>query len=479
VIKPLTNHRSYLYQQLADRIAALIEHGTLRPGDRVPSVRRLSTQHNVSVSSVLQAYIVLENRGLIEARPQSGYYVRPRFLAGLPEPTVTEPPLAAIKGEVGELVARLLRCSDDPGVVQLGSASPDPATLPTGKLNRILAGIARRAAPGLLDYNYPAGCADLRREIARRSLDWGCALDADEIITTAGCMDALRLCLRAVTKPGDTVAVESPTFFALLQLIDSLGLKTLQLSTFPRHGACLDALDYATRRHKVAAVVLTPNFQNPLGACMPDEKKQALVEMLARKSIPLIEDDVFGDLHHGPARPKVAKAFDKKELVLLCSSFSKTLAPGYRVGWAVPGRYRAQVELLKRVDYISGATILELAIAEFLKTGGVAHCLRQQRRAYARQMQQMIDAISEHFPTGTKVTRPTGGFLLWVELPGATNALDIHRAAAAHKINFAPGPLYSPKQAYRNCLRLSCTNPWSAKLEHALATLGQLAEKQR
>jgi DNA-binding transcriptional MocR family regulator len=477
VVEPLCKDRSYLYLQLADRIGGFIEDGTLRPGERVPSVRRLSSQHDVSVSSVLQAYLVLENRGLIEARPQSGYYVRPRLLAGTVEPAVTRSSPPAEPGRANLFMTRLMRHTEEPGLIQFGSGNPHPSVLPVKKLNRMLGAVARRVSPATNDYDLPAGNLELRRQIARRSLDWGCALATDELITTFGCLHAISLCLRAVAKPGDTIAVESPTWSGLLRLIENLGMKTLQLSTFPRHGICLDATYRSLSLHKVAAFVLTPNFQNPLGSRMPDEKKEALVGALARKGIPLIEDDVFGDLQHEGPRPKVAKAFDKRGMVLLCSSFSKTLAPGYRVGWCVPGKFREKVELLKSSDTISGAVLPELAVAEFLKNGGFDYHLRQQRRHYARQMAKLSAAICEHFPKGTKVTRPTGGFLLWVELPKNIDALELHRAALARKINFAPGPLFSPNRGYRNSLRISCSQPWSEQLEHALATLGQLAGK--
>jgi DNA-binding transcriptional MocR family regulator len=284
--------------------------------------------------------------------------------------------------------------------------------------------------------------------------------------------------VRAVARPGDTIAVESPTYFGLLQIIESLGMKTLEVSTYPRHGMCLDALEYATRRRKVSAVIVTSNFQNPLGSCMPTEKKRLLVELLARKDIPLIEDDVHGDLQHEGPRPTVAKAFDKKGLVMLCSSFSKTLAPGYRVGWTAPGRFLPQVERLKFTNTIASAILPQLAIAEFLRNSGYDHHLRKVRRGYAQQVKLMTEAIGKYFPEGTRVTRPTGGFLLWVELPKGVDSLDLHRRALEHRISITPGPLFSPKQAYKNFVRLSCGHPWSERVEQAIATLGRLAGKK-
>lgn len=467
-----------LYEQTAGKLATLIEQGTLRPGERLPSVRRLKHQHGVSVSTVLEAYRLLEDKGLIEARPQSGFYVRHRFRELPPEPAKTSPACAACCVTVDELVTEFLRTATDPSIVSLSAGAPNPEILPLDKLSRTMASVARSAGASGIRYDFAAGNPELRREVAKRSLDWGGALSADEIITTTGCMEALNLCIRAVAKPGDTIAVESPEFFGVLQTIGSLGLKALELPTYPRHGVCLDEMEVALRRNKVAAVLLTPNYQNPLGACMPDDKKKALVEILAKKEIPLIEDDLYGDLPHDGPRPKAAKAFDKKGLVLLCSSYSKTLCPGYRVGWTAPGRFHEKVERLKFSNTIASSALPQLAVAEFLRNGGYDHYLRRIRKSYAHQMRVTIDAVTKYFPAGTKVTRPTGGFLLWVEFPKSVDALKLYRAALEQKISIMPGPLFSPKQGYRNFVRLSCANPWSDRLEQAIITLGKLAEKQ-
>jgi DNA-binding transcriptional MocR family regulator len=479
MITQAATNGSRLYEQVADRLAVMIDQGTLRPGDRVPSVRGLSEKQGVSVSTVLQAYMLLENRGVIEARPQSGFYVRHRFREMPPEPAKTAAASAASRVSIDDLVTEFLRSALDPGIVPLGAGCAGPELFPTEKLNRVMASVARRAGAAGNQYEFAAGNAELRREIARRSLDWGCALSSEEIITTCGCMEALNLCLRAVAKPGDTVAVESPTFFGVLQAIGSLGMKALELATYPRHGVCLDELEGALRRHKVAAVLLTPNYLNPLGSCMPDEKKKKLVELLARREIPLIEDDIYGDLPHEGARPKAAKAFDKRGLVLLCSSFSKTLCPGYRVGWTSPGRFRDKVERLKFTNTIASPVLPQLAVAEFLRNGGYDYYLRRVRRSYAHQVRVMIDAVTKYFPEGTKVTRPTGGFLLWVEFPKWVDSLQLYRDALERKISITPGPLFSPKQGYRNFIRLSCGQMWSERIEQAVITLGKLAEKQR
>lgn len=474
----LPEKETYLYEQVAEKITRLIEQGTLRPGERIPSVRRLSSQLDVSISTVLQAYFALENRGLVEARPQSGFYVRSRLRELPPEPKTSNPSPSATQVGVGELVSKVFQAARNPDIVPLGAATPSPDLLPITKLSRILASIARRWAALGVTYDFPPGNEALRRQIARRSLDWGCSLSMDEIVTTCGAMEALNLCLRVVAQPGDTIAIETPTFYGVLQVIESLGMKALEIPTHPREGISLEALELAVKRNRVKACLLTPNFNNPLGSCMSEESKKQLVEMLARRKIPLIEDDIHGDLYFGTTRPKVAKTFDKEGLVLLCSSFSKTLAPGCRVGWTAPGRFKAQVERLKFMNTVANATLPQMVVAEFLQNGGYDHYLRKIRRAFATQVQVMTLAISKYFSGGTKVTRPTGGFVLWVELSKSVNALDLHRQALEKKISIAPGPIFSAKQRYQNFIRLNCGQPLSDRLEHALITLGRLAGKR-
>ena len=299
-------------------------------------------------------------------------------------------------------------------------------------------------------------------------------LPPDDIIVTCGATEALSLCLRAVAKAGDTIAIESPTFFGILQMIESLGMKACEIPTYPRDGVCLDELTERLDCCKIKACVFSLNFSNPLGSCMPDEKKKKLVKILGDRNIPLIEDDVYGSLAFGATRPKTAKSFDERGLVLLCNSFSKTLAPGYRVGWAAPGKFRDRVEYLKIVTSSATATLPQMAIAEFLAEGCYDHHIRKLRKLYCEQTQRMSEAVTRYFPAGTKATRPTGGQILWVELPKKIDALELYRRALREKISIAPGPLFSPKQAFPNFIRLNSGNPWSDVIENAMIKLGQL-----
>jgi DNA-binding transcriptional MocR family regulator len=442
-------------------------------------VRKLSRQLSVSVSTVVQAYRLLEDRGRIEARPQSGYYVRGRFWQRSDEPAMTRPALRSTAVNIGETAARVLREAYAPGVVPLGAAMHGPELLPIRRLNRIAAAIGRRSPRAGGSYDVAAGCEALRVQVARRSLDAGFAISPDDVITTAGAMEALGFCLRAVARPGDTVAIESPTFYGLLQLLEILGLKALEVPTDPRTGVCPDALAAAIDRKRVAAALLVNNFNNPLGSCVPDDAKRRIVRMLADRGVPLIEDDIYGELAFAAHRPRSARAFDDAgDNVLVCSSFSKTLAPGYRVGWCVPGRWRAEVERIKLFTTIATPSVPQMAIAEFLAGGGYDHHLRRVRRAFERQIARVSDAVFEHFPAGTKLTRPQGGFVLWVELDARADTLRLHEAALAQRIAIAPGAIFSASGKYGNCLRLNCEAPWSATVESAIVTLGRLVRDQ-
>ncbi len=466
---------AHLYEALADELAALVVKGTLRPGDRLPSVRILSGQRSVSVSTVLQAYMVLEARGVVEARPQSGHYVKARRPVLLPEPRAPRQSSLPTKVTVSDLIARVYRASGDPNVVQLGAAHVSPSLLPVDRLNRRMSAIARSAGGIAVAYDPPPGCLALRRQIARRAASWGVAIGPEDLVTTIGAMEALHLCLRAVARPGDTIAVESPSYYGLLQLIESLGMKAFEIPANAGTGLDLELLETALVRQRIRACLAVTNFSNPIGSRMPDASKQALVAMLARREIPLIEDDIYGDLCFGEARPRPAKAFDREGLVMLCSSFSKTIAPGYRVGYVAPGRFRERVERLKFAQTIATPTLPQMAVADFLEHEGYDRHLRRLRRCLAEQVARVTEAIAAHFPAGTRVSRPQGGFVLWVELPARTNALDLHARALARGISVAPGPIFSAKQRFSNCIRVSCGFPWSELMDRSIQILGQLA----
>lgn len=487
----IQSHQNLLYEEVAFKIRSMIEKGTYRAGERIPSIRNLSRQMHVSINTVMEAYSNLENVGIIEARPQSGYYVTHR----LEKPDVERENKKSIEDLAPNSVSfadvpiqvmrnlynvsvQVMRDLYNVSLVPLGGGSPNPDLLPIDKLNRMLATEARRFRVQSVSYTPSQGMKRLRTQIARRSLNRGCHLAPEDIIITSGCMEAITLALQATCRPGDTVAIGSPVYYTYLHSMQWMGMKILEIPSTPEEGISLDILRYAIKHNPVRACVVISNFNNPLGGLMTDEKKQALVSLLARHDIPLIEDDVYGDLAFGPTRPTALKAYDEKESVLYCSSFSKTLAPGYRVGWIVPGKFRERVEQLKSVFNVTTASPTQLAIAEFITNGGYDQHLRKLRKAYARQITCIREAVERHFPPGTRVTHPEGGFILWVEMPEEIDALQLYEAALKNGISIAPGIIFSIHgDKYNNCIRLNAAY-WSERIEKAIEVLGEIACKE-
>jgi len=468
----------FAYEKLAADIGALIARGTLRPGDRIPSVRRMSTTRGVSIPTVLQAYRLLEARRLIGARPQSGFYVLPpqsRAALTRHEPAIAVPEPNAIA--TGDLIMRVLEMVANPALVPLGTALPAEELLPTRALGRALRGVTRPRPGESPTLVTPSGAESLRREIARRALDAGDAITPDDVVVTCGCAEALSLCLRALTEPGDTVAVEAPAYFGTLQAIEVLGLRALEIPVDPETGLSVEAFADALGRRKVAALVVTPNVHNPLGCVMPDERKRKLVALLAKHRVPAIEDDTYGELAFGDARPRSLRAFDKAGLVITCGSFSKTLAPDYRVGWAIPGAYRDRVLHFKLATTAATAVPPQLAIASYLASGGYEQHLRRLRRLLQGTLERFSFEIAERFPEGTRISRPAGGFLLWVQLPDGVDTVALQRRAVSRGLSVAPGPAFSASGAFPNYLRINAGHPWSARTRDALDLLADMVAR--
>lgn len=463
-----------LYEKLAGEVAGMIAAGVLAHGDRLPSVRRLAQERRLSVSTVVQALRQLEDRGLVEARPQSGYYVRsPRFRGA--EPLLRSTPEMPIAVDISQRLVRVLRSGTRPGVAPLAAALPASELLPVAALHRLYAGVARRH-PDLLCSDSYIKMDDplLVRQLVKRSLAWGGPLAAEEFVITNSCTEALGLCLRAVTKPGDTVAVESPAYYLMLQLLETLGLRALEIPTDPRTGLSVEALDLASRQGGVAACLLVSNGSNPLGCVMPDERKRQLAKLAAARNMAIIEDDIYGDLHLGEGRPWPVKAFDTSGNVMLCSSFSKSLSPSLRIGFVAAGHRRAAVGLQKTITSGASNPMTQRVLAEYLDSGAYERHLRMLRRAYARQVEAMKAAVGRYFPQDTRIAQPQGGFVLWVELPEAIDTTALYDQAIGAGLAYVPGELFSASGMYRNCLRLNCGNPHAPAIEDAVRRLGAL-----
>lgn len=476
------------YEHLAELLGTEIRSGRIAPGARLPSIRELTARHGISPSTAFQAYYRLEEKGLVRARERSGYYAtgagrplpagpgeRVGSVAGSRPGATPAPARVAARIDISELVFAVLGAVQHSEIVPFGSAFPAAELFPLKRLARSLATGGRLLQPRDTVTDLPLGNAALRQQIAQRYLALGMVQPAEQIVVTSGALEALNLCLSAVAGPGDLIAIESPGFYGALQALERLQMKALEIPVHPQQGLDLAALAAALQRHPVKACWFMTNFQNPTGASLAPEAKKELVALLARHRIPLIEDDVYAELYFGNRAPLPAKAFDRHGLVMHCSSFSKTLAPGYRVGWVAPGRFGTRIERLKLMTTLSASLPAQAAIADYLQHGGYDKHLRRLRHALESQQAALLAALAQHLPAEVRASRAEGGYFTWLEFAPGFDTLALHRAALAQGVSLAPGPIFSARRGHRHCLRLNFGHPWNAGAEDAVRRLGALA----
>lgn len=468
---------NYLYLQFADRIEKQIKSGVLNVGDKLPSIREVCAETGYSMSTVSKAYYEIESRSLIESRPQSGYYVSNISARIITEPSASKPALSLENIEREDLIDLVYGDMRSKEVTMLSLGFPSNELLPIAKLNKGMAQAMRSLPNSGTSYEDIQGNPNLRKEIGRWSFTWGGSLTEDDIITTPGCISAISNCLMTLTKPGDTIITESPVYFGVLQLAKSLGLYVMEMPTNMTTGIELEAVKKAISTKKVKACVLMSNFSNPSGSMMPNEHKIEMVRLMEFYNIPLIEDDIHGDLYFGSSRPTTCKTYDESGIVLWCSSVSKSLAPGYRVGWVAPGKFKKEILRTKLYHTISSPTITHEVVGDFLKNGRYENHLRKIRQILNQNCHNYINTVLESFPKGTKVSQPQGGFFLWLELDKSIDTTAFYHLALKHKITIAPGRIFSFQDQFLNCMRLSFGLPWTPELRQSIQTLGRLATK--
>lgn len=477
---PKTAAPDPLYRQLADELAGQVANGALRPGDRLPGVRGLARQRRVSLSTVLAAYRRLEDRGVIEVRPQSGHYVAPRPMLVVPRPEPSRPSLTREDVNVAELVQGILTMVNEPGVVPFGVATSDVTAYPGRRLNAILARLARESASNGIGYGPIRGQPELIHQIVRRALGTGAILDPGEVIVTNGATEAMWIALRTLTRPGDTILVESPTYYGILNLAQALELRVVELPTCTAEGLETKRMEAALRRVRARVLVTMPTVHNPLGATIPEEDRRRLVDICTEYGVTIIEDGVYADLYYDDPKPRPLRAFgDRRADILSIGSFSKSLAAGYRVGWLNAGRHVTDALRLRFATSLQTNVLAQLAIAEYLAGHGAEHHLRGLRQRYQRQVADYANAVARHFPGGTKVTRPSGGHLLWLELPPTVDTIRLAPKALKSGIGIMPGRVFTAGDRYANFLRLNCGYALDDRLESKLAELGRLVAQAR
>jgi len=467
-------HEDFLYAQIAGRIEKQIKQSLLKSGDKLPSVRALSQEQGISISTAYKAYVELENMGMIEARPKSGYYVK--FLPSrFTKAPANKPPLKKTEqASVAEMIAMVYQNMAEDDVVRLSRSTPSLNLIPLAKLSKSMMEAIRQSPSGNVNYEKLQGNIPLRKQIAKNAFNWGGNITEDDVVTTQGCMEALVFCLRAITKPGDTIAIESPTFFGIFNIMLSLDLKVMEIPVKPDTGIDIEYLAQAMDKVEIKACLFVTNFSNPVGSCMPDERKQQLVNLLTKRQIPLIEDDIYGEIFFGKSRPRTCKSFDTEGWVMLCSSVSKSLAPGYRVGWCIPGRFKEQIINIKMMHTISSATPTQAAIGHFFETGRYDLHMRNLRRALHTQCLRYMQAIATYFPADTKISQPQGGYALWIELNKSIDAFELYQAAMAQNISIAPGQIFSTDGRFTNFIRISFGITYDDVVEKSFGVLGAL-----
>jgi DNA-binding transcriptional MocR family regulator len=467
----------HLYLDVAERIEKLIEKNVLKIGDKLLSVRALSKEQGISLSTAFQAYYHLESKGLIEARPQSGYYVKFSPQHTFDEPSCCKPSDEALPVSIDDMINSVYHNLRSDKLLSFSLSSPHVSLLPAAKLKKSVMHVMNQSKDSCLEYEHVQGNGLLRKQIARLSFNWGGAISEEDVVVTAGCMEAISLCLKAITQPGDAVATQSPTFYGIFRAMQNLGLNVVEVPSDPNTGIDLNYLEHAIPKFNIKACVFVGNFNNPTGHCIPDVCKKQLVDMLAKRDIPLIEDDIYGEMFFGKERPKTCKTFDKRGLVLQCGSVSKSLAPGFRIGWALPGKFKDKVIQLKRMHNIATNTLSQAAVAHFLQNGRYELHLRHLRKALHTQSLRYIQAITEYFPEDIRMSRPQGGFTLWIEMNAQADGYRLYKKALKHNIGIAPGQIFSSQGQFQNYFRMSFGIPWSDSVEQGIKTLGDLVRK--
>ncbi|WP_026714278.1 aminotransferase-like domain-containing protein [Flavobacterium daejeonense] len=468
--------REILYLKIARIIEDQISSGTLKTGEKLPSIRTIQKIYNISINTVKQAFLELESKSLIESKPKSGFYVSHSFHSKLELPSVSQLQLSQQEKTPEDLISKVFNTLTHKDFTQFALGVVDKSMLPIAKLNKGVVKVLRNLEDSGTGYEPAQGNINLRRNIAKWSFTWDGHLTEDDIVTTSGALNALFYALITVTEPGDTVAIESPVYFGILQMIKSLGLHIIELPTHPVTGISIEDLKKVLP--KINACCFVTNFNNPLGSCMPEENKKEVVHLLSKHNIPLIEDDLYGDIFFGASRPKPCKAFDETGNVLWCGSVSKTLAPGYRVGWVAPGKFKEKTIRKKLLNTMSSPPLYQEVIADFMEHGRYEHHLRTLRNTLYNNCLHFKKAIEKYFPENTKISNPQGGFVLWLELDPRIDTAVLYDIAVQHKIGFAPGRMFTQHNRYNNCMRLNFAIKWDEKVEDSLKTLGLLIKQQ-
>ncbi len=460
------------YDQLVCQIRQQIENKIWLPGEKLPSLREQVNLSGMSLMTVMHAYQVLESQGWIQSRPQSGYYVAPHTEI-ISQPQGHQKLQLTESVDINAFIFDVLQACRDPHLIPFGSAFPDPELFPQRQMMRALTSVSHQMKPVDAQHNLPPGNEALRKILAQRYALQGIAVQPDEIVITTGAMEALNLSLLALTEPGDWVAIENPSFYGALQAAERFKLKTVAITSDPQQGIDLEELNRALETWPVKALWMMTSQQNPTGCTLSTGKKQQLVTLLARHNVALIEDDVYGELYFGNEKPLPAKAFDQHNNVLHCSSFSKNLVAGFRVGWVAAGKHAQHIQRLQLMSTLSTSAPMQQTLARYLETRSYDLHLRRLRRQLEQRKHLACQALKKHLPAGVTISGLQGGYFLWIALPQQVDTMALYYQALQLNISIAPGKMFSSSKQYVNYFRFN-TAWWQEEHEQAVAELGRL-----
>ena len=463
-----------VYVSFANKMAAMIDSGIYKAEDKLPSIRSLHKENGLSIGTVLQAFNYLMDKGLIVSREKSGYFVNHDFGKKLPLPKVAPVSLSERSVHIDQLLQKLRFDGSGRNFVSFANALPDHRLLPFNGIKRAIQQTSRDVSGNYLKLESRNGNEALREEIAKRSFFWKGSTHADELVITNGTTEAILCCLQAVTKPGDTVLVQDPCFYGIMQVLECLDLRIATIPSHPENGVSVADIKEACKKLAIKACVLVSNFNNPDGASISTEGKKQIAAFANTHQVPVIEDDLYGELFFNGRRPDTIKAYDTDGWVMYCNSFTKTLVPGFRIGWCAAGRFTYDVARIKSMHNGSTSNFGQRVVLQLLSSGSYERHLQKFRLELHKNLIRTTTLIEQHFPKGTKLSRPNGGLVIWVELPEHINAAELQETAFRRDVSYAPGEIFSSKGDYQHYIRICYCNLWENKVQKALIKLGEL-----
>ena len=442
------------YLQVERILRSAVDNGVYQHNDKLPSIRQLVNELGFSKNTIIRAFHELEAQGLIYSMPKSGYRVNSLKSVQTSHVKPTRVDLLSVCKEV-------LTYPNYKELLPTGSAHPSTDAPAIKSLYAEIGRHSRRQTHTSSHYQLPPGDTLLIKQLAKITQDLGTPASVDEILITHGAQQAISLALRAITKPGDIVAVESPCYFGNLLLLESLGLEVLEIPSCDYQGMDPLALESALAKWDVKVILVTPNFTNPSSAVMPLERRKQLLN--ASGAIPIIEDDVFGALSFSSPIASL-RALDDKQRVIYVNSLSKTLDSRLRIGWLLAGCYREQVEKYLLCENMGSLNLMQSAVGEFLTSGKYRNHISKMRRCYqnnAKRYIQLFKSAMDAHPeliNQYHISGVQGSFLLWIRLPKSIDSYQLYQACNQHKISILPGFMFGTHDQFKHCIRVSVAN---------------------